>query len=326
MYSNWNYKLHGYSLHKDEIFASKDSLILTWRDTGVFYDDLRPSTDFVKDPKKATLIWDDKLSLKADAFCWPSCRLSEERQFNGGISGTWTGRIWSDGDDKRLVDKLRLIQLQIETVPDSPGTLTGSASTWANRYKVAGKMQSVKENSFILVMSKVVLTGRIDVEEEVLRGFWRVVGTWEARKILRDPAKHLPAGDGLPEEESAIRIGFEFRRTPTEIYHLRNALPSKSKITPRSRWRFAQESVLFLLRRNRWSWDYFKCWGADRRTFLVLYKRVSLQSRYSRSTHKELTQEEEFKFDGLKERLSPSNIRACVDVTQWYLDRLPRHL
>jgi hypothetical protein len=155
----------------------------------------------------------------------------------------------------------------------------------------------------------------------------------ETKEIITDGEEELDseeregeakAAQEESEDDAPVSNAFEFRRTPAEVYRFRDLL-SKDENQAKSRWNFLRESMLFLVRRRLWSWKNIKAWGQDRQRFLDYYKRNWLLAICNYVTPNPLSPEERAVWDSFKCGLPPSNVRLCVDVLSWSLDRLPFH-
>ncbi|KAF5348112.1 hypothetical protein D9756_010769 [Leucocoprinus leucothites] len=324
---------HGYTLHREEYYGSKDGLIPIWHNIPIL-DEFDP-VELIGDPSRATLILtkesnepptaDDELNL-------PIRSLGDEIPLDGNICGDWTGHVWCEnGRPTEMPGRvMQMIQLRIENELDTTGVLGGSALTWSQRMEVTGKMLGCNgEDGFFFVLrpgnepgTVIRFRGKVNVNEGSLEGSWDEVEDHCAEETAVETP---PTAENVEAETSQTRNRFEFRRTPPEVYHFRSLL-NLDVIKAQARWKFALESVKWLVRRSLWSWRHFKTWSVDRKTFLDLYQRDTSASIDYRTPHQPLTPEEQDQFDRLKECMPPLYIFSSVKAVRWYLDRLPSHV
>ncbi|KAF9447847.1 hypothetical protein P691DRAFT_775829, partial [Macrolepiota fuliginosa MF-IS2] len=339
-------------------YGPKESVIRVWQDTSKTQSE-PAEAKIAEDPETAKPIFsfdpDSQNDYHGTWQNWPSHSF-DTNPYTGALAGFWTGCLQLAR--RRRSTTSTGIQMYIEVDPEDNTLLKGYAVAWLGKFELYGRRRWLKDLGSEVEELDIVITSRRDFfrllgrftrENEELIG---ELSTFPAKEDVKAAYDAHPFGDSILVDGEGDREGaggegktvtgggngavpandhleapttkFVFRRTPAEVagfQHILDEGDNKAK----ARWNFLREAVLLLVRRNLWSWSYFKAWGADRHAFLDYYKRNWLRSTGNFMISNALTRTDRKAWRVLQYRLPPAHIRLCLETLVWSLYRLPFH-
>ena len=161
-------------------------------------------------------------------------------------SGKWAQLLYVDEEGEMRIGRIT----EYSIMPDEPGVLSGG-------FKCAGKIDTGETLSGFGSCKE----QRGCVQLLVKLGYWGSSDATSKHYLSGtfDPDSDLITGNFGDEEDSLTHKGyFILKRTPGEILRFRPAPVILRNNKAKGLWKFARLAVLEQVRRDLWSWSYFK--------------------------------------------------------------------
>ncbi|KAG8808806.1 hypothetical protein FRC18_004850 [Serendipita sp. 400] len=218
---------------------------------------------------------------------------------DGILNGVWTGYNYYSDDDRS--DGL----MQFNIIHTEGSKLRGTGIDRVDVYHMEGEVTSTTENGldFILKLAygpqpsegeetwAFEFTGSFDTSTLEARGNWASVG-------------YPPFGP------------FLLTRRPTFAYPFLYSKSELSENRARARWKFALTTIRQQIRRQRWSWSYFKDRMEQRKRYVELRLRMDIEQLYNVNAAVRLSSDEILELNSTGERLHPADGRYYMSLAK----------
>ncbi|KAG9050085.1 hypothetical protein FS842_011409, partial [Serendipita sp. 407] len=218
---------------------------------------------------------------------------------DGILHGVWTGYTYYSDDGRS--DGL----MQFNIIHTEGSKLRGTGIDRLDVYHMEGEVTLTAENGLDLILKVAYglqpsksdetfafeFTGSLNTSTLELKGTWAVVG-------------YPPAGP------------FVLIRRPTFAYPFLYSKSELSENRARARWKFAITTIRQQVRRQWWSWSYFKDRMEQRKRYVELRLRMDIEQLYSVNGAARLSSDEILELNSTGERLHPADGRYYISLAK----------
>ena len=213
-------------------------------------------------------------------------------------SGKWAQLLYGDEGEEARIGRI----MEYSIIPDEPAVLSG-------RFQCTGKTDTGEILSGFGSCEEQEESGQLVVRFE----FWGSSDTTSKYYMSGtfDPDSDSITGNFGDDEDSLTHKGyFILKRTPGEILRFRPAPVVLRNNKAKGLWTFAKLAVLEQVRRDLWSWSYFKNRRDIREAYITLYSSSDIREEKSR------------KLNELCELVAPRDAEFYKSLLQLKLRRL----
>ncbi|KIK64541.1 hypothetical protein GYMLUDRAFT_416337 [Collybiopsis luxurians FD-317 M1] len=225
------------------------------------------------------------------------------------LSGYWAGHFWIK-DPEEFYSVEGLFQMSITNV-DQEGNVTGAAEGHHGLVTASGKISPDDTLSLKLIFEdgvKLACQGQLSPAAGTLTGKFTFMGPDQEEEVNVEKAQVEDNDTTGDTQNPQTTYTFFFNRTPAFAWRFHGPFDQPSR-TARERWAFAISAVIDQVQRMRCSWYYLKARNAERRKFLDLTVRQSVDLGYLLTPSDPLTGEEKKQLHLLAAQIHPTDAR-----------------